>query len=99
MQIGYCLALTALGAASNLRALQNPVASCDQYEAALRSNPSNLEAAAGLGQCSVRDYEMVAPGGDSTRLSFRSSWSTALRALRRAVELDPSNAGAYRPLF
>src|SRR5687768_4537589 len=101
MQVRYLLALTAFGAvfASNLRALQNPAASCDQYETALRANPSNLEAAASLGQCSIRDYEMVALGGDSTRLTFRSSWSTALRALRRAVELDPNNAGAYRPLF
>jgi hypothetical protein len=52
-----------------------------------------------LGQCSFRDYEMIAPGGDSSRLAFRSSWAVALRALRRAVDLNPSYDRAYRPLF
>jgi hypothetical protein len=42
---------------------------------------------------------MIALGGDSTHLVFRSSWSTALRALRRAVELNPGYSRAYRPLF
>ena len=42
---------------------------------------------------------MIAPGGDSSRLMFRSSWSTALRALRHAVDLDPTYRRAYRPLF
>jgi tetratricopeptide (TPR) repeat protein len=42
---------------------------------------------------------MIAPGGDSSRLVFRSSWSTALRALRHAVQIDPTYANAYRPLF
>jgi hypothetical protein len=52
-----------------------------------------------LGRCSLRDYEMIAPGGDSTQLVFRSSWSTALRALRHAVELDSRYGNAYPPLF
>ena len=43
--------------------------------------------------------EMIAIGGDSTRLEFRSSWSVALRALRHAVEVDPAQTRAYRPLF
>jgi tetratricopeptide (TPR) repeat protein len=42
---------------------------------------------------------MITPGGDSSRLAFRSSWTDALRALRHAVEFDPTYARAYRPLF
>jgi tetratricopeptide (TPR) repeat protein len=95
VSLAACLALIPTG----LRAQQRPLPSCDQYEVALRADPKNLEAAARLGQCSVRDYEMIAPGGDSSRLAFRSSWTTALRALRRAVELDPTYDRAYRPLF
>jgi tetratricopeptide (TPR) repeat protein len=98
----HCLlGLTALSilSAAELRALQRPPAACDQYHAAVRADPSNVDAAASLGRCSVRDYEMIAPGGDSTRLAFRSSWSTALRALRHAVELDPGYSRAYQPLF
>jgi hypothetical protein len=52
-----------------------------------------------LGRCTVRDEEMVAPDGDSSRLAFRSSWTTALRALRHAVELNPGYVPAYQPLF
>ena len=88
--------------APELRALQTaptPAPPCDQYVSAVRANPNNLDAATTLGQCSFDDYVMIAPGGDSTRLMFRSSWSTALRALRHAVDLDPTYRAAYRPLF
>ena len=85
--------------AGEVPALQRAPARCDQYEAALRANPSNVDAAASLGRCSFADYEMIAPGGDSAHLVFRSSWSTALRALRHAVQLDPGNSRAYQPLF
>jgi tetratricopeptide (TPR) repeat protein len=84
---------------SALRAQQRAPAACDQFQTAVRTDPDNFDAAARLGQCSVRDYEMIAPGGDSTRLVFRSSWSVALRALRRAVEVDPRYSRAYQPLF
>jgi tetratricopeptide (TPR) repeat protein len=83
----------------NLSALQTPPASCSQYEAAVRADPNNLDAAYSLGECSVDDYEMIAQGGDSNRLAFRSSWSVALRALRHAVEIDPGYSRAYEPLF
>jgi tetratricopeptide (TPR) repeat protein len=78
---------------------QRPPQACDQFEAALRTDPRNLDAAANLGRCAFRDYEMIAPGGDSSRLVFRSSWSTALRALRHAVQIEPTYPNAYRPLF
>ena len=84
---------------ADLQALQGPPARCDRYESAVRADPNNLDAAANLGLCSVRDYEMIALDGDSTHLVFRSSWSTALRALRHAVELDRGYSRAYRPLF
>jgi tetratricopeptide (TPR) repeat protein len=101
MQNRCLLTLTAFCffSAPDLPALQRPPEPCDQYQAAVRADPSNLDAAARLGRCMVRDYEMIAPGGDSSRLMFRSSWSTALRALRHAVELDASYGAAYRPLF
>lgn len=85
--------------APELPALQRAPTSCEQYEAAVRADPTNLAAAASLGRCAVRDYELTAPTGDSTRLVFRTSWGPALRALRHAVELNPSYAAAYRPLF
>ena len=73
--------------------------SCERYEIAARADSANAQTWYGLGRCAYRDYEMVAPGGDSTRLAFRSSWTVALRALRRAVMLDPTFGRAYRPLF
>jgi hypothetical protein len=100
MQNHWLLSLAAITLfPPGVRALQRTPEACDKYEAVVRADPNNLDAAASLGQCSVRDHEMVAPGGDSTQLMFRSSWSTALRALRHAVELDPGYARAYRPLF
>src|SRR5688500_14848501 len=97
----HLLSLTALGVLSTgeLRALQRAPEPCDRYHAAVQADPRNVDAAASLGLCSVRDEEMIAPGGDSTRMVFRSSWSIALRALRRAVELEPSYSRAYQPLF
>jgi hypothetical protein len=73
--------------------------SCERYEIAARADSANAQAWYALGRCAYRDYEMVAPGGDSTRLAFRSSWTVALRALRRAVMLDPTFGRAYRPLL
>lgn len=89
----------AVPCAPGLGAQQGPPEPCDRYESAVRANPLDVQAAASLGRCSVSDYEMIAPGGDTARLAFRSSWSTALRALRRAVERDPTYAPAYGPLF
>jgi len=82
VSLAVCFALVPAG----LPAQQPPPPACDRYQAALRADANDLEAAASLGRCSFRDYEMIAPGGDSSRLSFRSSWTTALRALRHAVD-------------
>jgi len=73
------IAFLCMLAARDARAVQvpPPPPACDQYEAAVRADSNNLDAAARLGRCSVRDYVMVAPGGDSSRLAFRSNWSTA----------------------
>jgi tetratricopeptide (TPR) repeat protein len=95
VSLAACCALSS----TDLGAQQRAPSSCDLYQVAVRADPKNLDAAARLGRCSFRDYEMVAPQGDSSRLAFRSSWTTALRALRHAVELDPSYSDAYRPLF
>lgn len=95
VSLAACCALSS----SSLGAQQRAPTPCDQYEAAVKADPKNLGAAVSLGRCGFRDYEMVAPQGDSSRLAFRSSWTTALRALRHAVELDPSYTSAYRPLF
>jgi tetratricopeptide (TPR) repeat protein len=94
----FVLALCALPTPA-LRALQRAPVACDQFQNAVRAEPNNVDAAIRLGQCSFRDYEMIAVGGDSTRMVFRSSWSVALRALRHAVELDPTQSRAYRSLF
>jgi len=101
MRAWHVFGLTAVSAVVALQPSmsQRPPQACDQFEAALRTNPNDLDAAASLGRCAVRDYEMIAPGGDSSRLIFRSSWSTALRALRHAVQIDPSYSNTYRPLF
>ena len=93
------LGLLCMLCTSDLHAMQYPAEACDAHEAAVRAEPTDLDAAARLGRCSVRDYELIALDGDSSRLVFRSSWSTALRALRHAVELDPGFERAYRPLF
>ena len=95
VSLAACCALSS----PSLGAQQRAPTPCGQYEAAVKADPKDLGAAVSLGRCSVRDYEMVAPRGDSSRLAFRSSWTTALRALRHAVELDPSYTSAYRPLF
>ena len=85
--------------APDLRALQRSAAPCAPFERTVRANPNDLAAAVSLGQCARRDEEMIAPGGDSARLAFRTNWTPALRALRHAVALDPSYSRAYSPLF
>ena len=84
---------------AELRSVQRAPEPCDAYAAAVLARPDDLDAAARLGQCSIRDHVMIAPDGDSTRLKFRSNWTPALRALRHAVQVDPTYSRAYRPLF
>jgi len=98
LRVAIVLVLCAIPAAE-LPALQRVPERCDQYQAAGQADPNNVDAAVRLGQCIVRDESLIALGGDSTQLVFRTSWSVALRALRHAVELDPAQSRAYRPLF
>src|SRR5262245_48383641 len=95
------LILTSLGVvlASTSGAQPRAPSACDQFAAAVQTDPNNLDAAVALGRCSHRDYEMVALGGDSARMVFRTSWTPALRALRHVIERDPSYSTAYRPFF
>jgi tetratricopeptide (TPR) repeat protein len=92
-----CVALLLL-IRGDLSAQRRPE-SCERYEAAAHTDSVNPQAWLALGQCSYRDYEMIAPGGDSSRLAFRSSWTTSKRALLRAIALDPRYTRAYRTLF
>jgi hypothetical protein len=93
------LAVLWVSTAPAAHGLQRPPEDCTEYEAQVRADSSDLEAAFRLGRCSVRDYEMIAPRGDSTQIVFRSSWSVALRSLRRAVQREPGYSRAYAPLF
>jgi tetratricopeptide (TPR) repeat protein len=102
MGIRHPLSLLALFAisAAELAALQRPSPpSCEQYQAAVAAEPNNLDAAVRLGQCTVRDEQVIVLGGDSTRVKFRTNWAPALRALRHTVAVDPTYTRAYRPLF
>ena len=85
--------------APRLHAVQQSATPCAQFEAAVRANRDDIAAAVSLGQCTVRDEELIAPGGDSTRLAFRTNWNPALQALRRVVQVDASNARAHALLF
>ena len=57
MRAWQILGLTAASALSALQPglSQRPPQACDQFEAALRTEPNNLDAAASLGRCAVRD--------------------------------------------
>ena len=92
-------ALVSVVVVPRLDAVQQPAGPCEQLESAVRADTADVAAALRLGQCAVRDEEMIAPGGDSARLAFRTTWNPALRALRRAVQVDATNARAYALIF
>src|SRR5580765_6386394 len=85
--------------ASRCLSAQPASATCEQLETAVRANHNDLDAAVALGRCVVRDEQIILASGDSSRPSFRSSWATAVRGLRRAVRTSPALATAYRPLM
>jgi len=64
--------------------------SCDAYMSLVRADSTDVEAWYNVGECSYHDPQVVAIGGDTTRLAFRGNWNTALRAFRRTLELDPT---------
>ncbi len=63
---------------------------CDVFSRMVRSDSTDVEAWYNLGECSYHDPAVVARGGDSTRLVFRGSWNTMLRAFRKTLGLDPT---------
>jgi TolB-like protein len=71
---------------------------CRIFEAMIRSDSTDVEAWYNLGECSYHDLAVIPVPGDSTHLVFRSSWTTALRAFRKALELDPTYHLAFQHL-
>jgi len=64
---------------------------CEIYQALLRADSMDVEAWYNLGECSYHDQRVTGTDpSDSTKGAFRSSWNTAMRAFRRALELDPT---------
>jgi tetratricopeptide (TPR) repeat protein len=72
------------------------VEACDAYAELLRSDSLDVDALFGLGHCQSLDnsIEFGTPG-DTASLRFHSNWNSALRALRRVIELDPTNHIAF----
>ena len=68
---------------------------CAAYNELLRTDSSDVEAWYNLGECSFHDQAVVALARDTSRLVFRGSWNTALRAFQRVLELDPTYHLAY----
>ena len=63
---------------------------CELFGGLVKADSNDVEALYGVGRCSYKDEAVLFAGGDSTRASFRSSWNTTLRVLRRAVNIDPT---------
>lgn len=64
--------------------------SCDAYGSLVRADSADVEAWYNLGECNYHNPDVIAIGGDTTRVAFRGSWNLALRAFRRTLELDPT---------
>lgn len=69
---------------------------CDAFEVLLRTNPSDIDALYGLGDCHFHDTAVEAIAGDSTRWRFRGDVNQSIRSFLRALELDPTNHLAYQ---
>lgn len=68
---------------------------CAAYAALVRADSGDVDAWYNLGECNYHDDEVVAATGDTSRLAFRASFNTALRAFSRALDLDPTYHLAY----
>ena len=69
---------------------------CRLFEGMVAADSNDVEAWYNLGECSYHDRVVTSAPGDTTRLSFRSSWNTALHAFRRVLELDPTYHLAFQ---
>lgn len=69
---------------------------CETYTALLRADSADVEAWYNLGECSFHDPAVLTDPSDTTRARFRSSWNTSLRAMIRALDLDPSYHLAFQ---
>ncbi len=69
---------------------------CDVFAKMVRADSTDVEGWYNLGECSYHDQAVIPLGGDSTRMVFRSSWNTMLRAFRKTLELDPTYHLAFQ---
>jgi eukaryotic-like serine/threonine-protein kinase len=69
---------------------------CRIFEAMIRTDSLDVEAWYNFGECNYHDLGVLPVGGDTTRLAFRSSWNTMLRAFRKSLELDPTYHLAFQ---
>jgi len=72
---------------------------CATFAALVAADSTDAEAWYRLGDCNYHDDEVRPVPGDSGRLEFVSSWTTARRALRTAFELDPTRHSAFGHLL
>jgi TolB-like protein/tetratricopeptide (TPR) repeat protein len=71
---------------------------CDAYASIVSKDSSDVEALYGYGLCLASDDMVIAVGGDTTRLQYRSNWNTAIKAFRRALAVDPTFHLAFDPM-
>jgi tetratricopeptide (TPR) repeat protein/TolB-like protein len=79
-----------------LQARREYARACDAFEALLRTNPNDVDALYGLGDCHFHDNSLEPIDGDSTRWRFRGNVNQSIRSFQRALELDPTNHLAYQ---
>ena len=69
---------------------------CQAFESLIRADSSDVEAWYQLGECSYHDMTVLPQPGDTAKKLFRSSWTTAIRAFRKTLELDPTYHLAFQ---
>jgi hypothetical protein len=70
-------------------------AACTAFASLVAKDSTDVEALFELGECSYHDATVDPGPSDSVPGAFRWSWNTTMRALTRAVALDPS----FHPAF